>query len=169
MQEENQKEELSKKEKLFCSFYASTGNAYEAAIKAGYPQGSAGQTAQRLICDEIVAAYISEIMENRKKNAKASAICGYERLAFGSVADAVKLIFSEDPGQLDLDKFNLFNIAEIKRPKDGSMEIKFFDRLKALEKLESLCTDCDEKDKPFIRALEESAIAINKAFKDDEL
>ena len=28
-------------------------------------------------------------------------------------------------------------VSEIKRPKDGSMEIKFFDRLKALEKLES--------------------------------
>ena len=30
---------------------------------------------------------------------------------------------------------DLFLVSEIKRPKDGSMEIKFFDRLKALEKL----------------------------------
>ena len=37
---------------------------------------------------------------------------------------------------------DLFLVSEIKRPKDGSMEIKFFDRLKALEKL----TDDSEKE-----------------------
>ena len=30
---------------------------------------------------------------------------------------------------------DLYSVSEIKRPKDGSMEIKFFDPLKALEKL----------------------------------
>ena len=35
-------------------------------------------------------------------------------------------------------EYDLFNVAEIKRPKEGAMEIKFFDRLKALEKLENL-------------------------------
>ena len=106
-------------------------------------------------------------MENRKKNAKAAAICGYERLAFGSVSDAVKLIFSENPNNLNLDNFDLFNISEIKRPKDGSMEIKFFDRLKALEKLESLC-NTNDKSTPFYRALEESAIALKKSFDEDD-
>ena len=33
---------------------------------------------------------------------------------------------------------DLFLISEIKRPKDGAMEIKLFDRVKALEKLENL-------------------------------
>ena len=38
----------------------------------------------------------------------------------------------------DLSSIDLFNVAEIKRPKEGAMEIKFFDRIKALEKLELL-------------------------------
>lgn len=64
------------------------------------------------------------------------AVSGYERLAFGNVTDAVKLMFSDSPENLE--NYDLFNVAEIKRPKDNSMEIKFFDRLKALEKLEFL-------------------------------
>ena len=39
------------------------------------------------------------------------------------------------PGEGELKKMDLFCVSEIKRPKDGSMEIKFFDRMKALEKL----------------------------------
>ena len=38
---------------------------------------------------------------------------------------------------------DFFNISEIKKKKGGDIEIKFFDRLKALEKLQQLC---DEKD-----------------------
>ncbi len=39
----------------------------------------------------------------------------------------------------------LFNISEIKRKKGGDIEIKFFDRLKALEKLGE-ATDAQHKD-----------------------
>lgn len=34
----------------------------------------------------------------------------------------------------ELDDLDLFNVAEIRRPKDGMIEIKFYDRLRALEK-----------------------------------
>ena len=51
---------------------------------------------------------------------------------------AVRLLFAEDP-LLELQKgCDLFQVAEIKRPKENSLEIKFFDRMKALEKLEQL-------------------------------
>lgn len=65
------------------------------------------------------------------------AASGYYRLAFGSIADAVSLLFTDSPSKEELNKMDLFSVSEIKRPKDGSMEIKFFDRLKALEHLES--------------------------------
>ena len=48
----------------------------------------------------------------------------------------------ENPSREQLEHMDLFLVSEIKRPKDGSMEIKFFDRLKALEKL----TDDSEKE-----------------------
>ena len=63
------------------------------------------------------------------------AAAGYQRLAFGSICDAVSLLYKSNPTREDLADMDLFLVSEIKRPKDGSMEIKFFDRLKALEKL----------------------------------
>lgn len=63
------------------------------------------------------------------------ATAGYIRLAFGSVADAVSLIYMDKPSREELEKMDLFLVSEIKHPKEGALEIKFFDRLKALEKL----------------------------------
>ena len=63
------------------------------------------------------------------------ALLGYERLAFGSTADAFRLLMSSAQDAPDVGLLDLFNVAEIKKPKDGAMEIKFFDRLKALEQL----------------------------------
>ena len=54
---------------------------------------------------------------------------GFERLAFGSVTDAVRLLFEEGTTS-SLEGMDLFNVSEIKRLKGGGMEIKFADRLK---------------------------------------
>ncbi|MBQ1546178.1 MAG: hypothetical protein IIZ59_01435 [Clostridia bacterium] len=67
-------------------------------------------------------------------------LIGYERLAFGSTADAFRLMMS-DGNDIDVGLLDLFNVAEIKKPKDGAMEMKFFDRLKALEQLGALPSD----------------------------
>ena len=62
---------------------------------------------------------------------------GYERIAFGGVGDAVRLLFcGEEPPALD--GMDLFLISEIRRPKGGGLEIKFFDRLRALQCLENM-------------------------------
>ena len=63
------------------------------------------------------------------------ATAGYIRLAFGSISDAVSLLYMDKPSREELEKMDLFLVSEIKHPKDGAVEIKFFDRLKALEKL----------------------------------
>lgn len=85
---------------------------------------------------------------------------GYQRLAFGSIADAVKLLYMESPDPHTLEQMDFFCISEIRRPKDGAMEIKFFDRLRALERLElSESTGCG-KASPFYEALEEGARAL---------
>lgn len=60
---------------------------------------------------------------------------GYYRLAFGGVSDAMQLLYTDKPSAQQLKEMDLFMISEIKKPKDGMLEIKFFDRLKALEKL----------------------------------
>ena len=58
------------------------------------------------------------------------------RLAFGSVADAMKLMLCEESMSTEeIERLDLFNVSDIKRPKGGGLEIKFFDRQKALERL----------------------------------
>ena len=57
---------------------------------------------------------------------------------------------------------DLFLVSEIKRPKDGSMEIKFFDRLKALEKLESR-SESEDGAKDLFDAINRSAKAVDNS------
>lgn len=86
---------------------------------------------------------------------------GYERLAFGTIADAVRLILAEEPNLPELGKMDLYNIAEIKRPKGGGMEIKFFDRIKALQCLEAM--DCGNgKALPLYTTLQECARSLRE-------
>ena len=89
------------------------------------------------------------------------AYVGYERLAFGSVADAIKLLYMDKLDKIELDVMDLFCISEIRRPKDGAMEIKFFDRLRALEKLEQ--SDGAQKTdiNPFYYAVEKGLKNLN--------
>ena len=83
---------------------------------------------------------------------------GFRRLAFGSVADAIRLIDGERD---NLDSMDLFMVSDIKLVKGGGMEVKFYDRQKALESLASLeqMTSADGS-LPIYRALENSARVI---------
>lgn len=98
---------------------------------------------------------LAENARKRKKGAP-SVKGGYEKLAFGSVNDAVRLLFGEEPGPEELGRMDFGNIAEIRRLKDGGLEIKFYDRLKALECLRGLA-ERGAGDSPLYRALLECA------------
>lgn len=75
-------------------------------------------------------------MARRKRITQKEVSEGLRRLAFGEIRDAVSLLFESDENVLKkLNELDLFNVSEIKRVKGGGMEIKFFDRLKALDKL----------------------------------
>ena len=91
---------------------------------------------------------------------------GLRRLAFGEIRDAVSLLFeSEDDIIEKLPKLDLFNISEIKRVKGGGMEIKFFDRLKALDKLGQVISTTDKSQaKSFYEALENSTGKAENAY-----
>ena len=86
---------------------------------------------------------------------------GFERLAFGSVTDAVRLLFEEGTTS-SLEGMDLFNVSEIKRLKGGGMEIKFADRLKALQCLEQLELEHDGDGTAFYHALEASAACLKE-------
>lgn len=109
-------------------------------------------------------------MARKKKSIREEYTDGLRRLAFGEIKDAVKLLYAEDEEILtELPRLDLFNISEIKRPRGGGMEIKFFDRLKALEKLGELDSKESKGVPAFFSALEEGAKNAWGVEREDEL
>ena len=148
---------LSKKELDFCRWYAILRNPKEAAIKSGYtvlPE----YRGINLLSKKHIANKIKELeKENQTDSNLVSA--GLSRLAFGSISDAVKLILSANgDNPPPPDTLDLFNVSEIKFTTGKGMEIKFFDRLKALEQLSKLSeTTINSSALSFYEALERSA------------
>lgn len=106
-------------------------------------------------------------MGRKKKSVQEEVREGLRRLAFGEVQDAVLLLFAQDDeiaGRLP--ELNLYNISEIKRPKGGGMEIKFFDRIKALEKLREFEGAPADEPLSFYKALEEGAKSAGSVFEE---
>lgn len=96
-------------------------------------------------------------MARRRKTIEEQVNDGLKKLALGDVSDAVSLLFLSDEEILSrLPKLNLFNVSEIKRPRGGGMEIKFFDRIKACEKLREQAAEKDASPMGFYQALEKS-------------
>lgn len=161
------KKSLSQKERDFCISFVESGNLAEAAKKAGYAKDPE-KVGLRLICRSDISDEIARIESKLQQTLSFAARCGYKRLAFGNIADAVSLLFKESPSLDDLKEMDLFSISEIKKPKDGAMEIKFFDRIKALEKLEELSGNKSESDNPFYEALITGAQMLSKDSRDNE-
>lgn len=80
---------------------------------------------------------------------------GLRQLAFGDISDAVRLIFNPPQDPEDLENMNLFNISEIRRGKDGMVEIKLYNRMEAMHCLEERKANRDEV-LPLYQALQRS-------------
>lgn len=161
------KEKLTKKQQAFCRHFARTRNGREAAAAAGFsvfPETAA----VRLLGNPNIQKYL-HALEQETEATKAELIAGYRRLAFGSVADAVRLLLTSDgDAPLDPETLDLFLVSEIKRPKAGGLEIKFFDRQKALDRLSELLGGSTDGALPFYAALEASAKALKTYGEADE-
>ena len=134
---------MKPKEKEFCRMMALCGEPERAAREAGYrhPQ----RRWQELLCREDIAREIKRCAAMLKSVYENNAVSGMYRLAFGRTGDALRLLYHEDPTDEELDALDLSSVAEIKRTKDKSMEIKFFDRVKAFDKLnESLHVSAEQ-------------------------
>ena len=106
----------SKKERLFCCYYAKLGNIFEAAVRAGFSPDTALVNGMDILKQKKYQKSISVLMSETVSPSKLVK-AGLERLAFGSSNDAV------------------FNVSEIKKVKGGGVEVKLFDRQKAMEKM----------------------------------
>ena len=153
------KKKLTKKELDFCRHYVRLRNPKEAALHSGFTLLPEYRGVALLSKKEIK----DKITELEKECHATSQLvsAGLQRLAFGSVSDAIRLILSVNDGcSPDIDSLDLFNVSEIKIINGKGMEIKFFDRLKALERLGDLsCDDRDNGALSFYEAIERSAIS----------
>lgn len=148
---------LTKKEDEFCLWYIRLRNPREAALRAGYalmPEYAALHLLSKEKIREKISRLEKEILTNDKL-----VPTGLERLAFGSSSDAVKLILTAGTDNSpDIDSLDLFNVSEIKYTCGKGMEIKFFDRLKALEKLSEISgSTAEDSAVSFYEAIERSA------------
>ncbi len=152
------KKKLTKKEVDFCRHFVRLRNPKEAALRSGFTLLPEYRGVSLLSRKEI-----REKITQLEKECPATSnlvSAGLERLAFGSVSDAIRLILSvNDNCSPDIDSLDLFNVSEIKITNGKGMEIKFFDRLKALERLGELsCDDRDNGALSFYEAIERSAV-----------
>ncbi len=151
---------LTGREELFCRLYVSCRNSREAAFKAGYT--FCPEIASKKLLGKTEIRKAIEQIEKENTYSDEEVRAGLRRLAFASSADAVRLLLSDNYEDIDAEALDFFNISEIKRGKGGGIEIKFFDRIKALEKLGEFSGNIrSDSAKPFYAALENSAKAMN--------
>ena len=149
---------LTTRETLFCHFHTMLGNGAEAALQAGYPACNAAKTAARLLERADITGKCAEMARHQLPEA---ARRGLLRMAFGTVGDAVSLLLDENFHPERLAGLDLYCISEIKRLKDGGLEMKFHDRLRALELLSGMEHNETDKDiTSLCTALEQGAQAL---------
>ena len=147
---------LTQKERLFCRLRAAGADRGRAAACAGYTKApflSAVKLESREEIRREISAQREKLHTGREEIAQAC-----RSLAFSSAADAVALALSDTPpSKEELEKMDLSLISEIKRPKGGGLEIKFFDRLKALSLMNEMIDDSQLGAAEFLTALKSSA------------
>lgn len=141
----------------FCCYYVMLGDVTEAGVRAGFDRKNALTEGIKLLesadCRQIISRLKNILSESDDVST------GLKRLAFGNCTDAIYLIFADELPPPDvISKLDLFNVSEIKRVKGGGVEIKFSDRLKALEKLYEMENSFSERGKAddLIKALSDS-------------
>lgn len=134
---------LKQKRKAFCCNYVLLGNVAEAAVRAGFDRENAllhGVACLESAECKMLISQLRDVLSDI-----GNVVAGLKRLAFGSCSDAVYLVFADELPPPDvISGLDLFNVSEIKRVKGGGVEVKLFDRQKALEKLfefENTCSD----------------------------
>lgn len=120
---------------MFALFYASGKNTRESALLAGFPPETAQQEGLKLLSLRSTQKLIKRFSQNGFSDEEAVKK-GLSRLAFGEINDIMEVVLSDEPiGLHKLFNMNFFSVSEVKKVKGGGLEIKLFDRQKAMEKL----------------------------------
>lgn len=145
------------KDMLFCRHYCKCQNEEEAAKKANISE----KKAVKLLQDPNFQQKIKKI-ENQNDNNQLRhwAITALQRLIFCSPNDTLTLALKNDQlNESQIENLNLFQIAEFKKQKDGSLEFKFFNKLEAINCLIEIMNNLNNLNQTnnFLNALNSSS------------
>lgn len=130
---------LTKMQKKFLCRFAAGKSVVEAAIACGIPESSAYEEGIKILRHPEAFKFVTEIAVTMKRYDKDSVEECLDRIINGRINDAVILAKScpEELTEEDVRKLDLYNVSELKFSK-GVCEIKFADRIKAVEKLNEI-------------------------------
>lgn len=92
---------LNARQKAFCEFYVVSGNATDAAIKAGYKEKYAGVNADKLLKNTNIQKYIDELMQKLESKRIASAeevLQNLTAMMRGEIQEEVVVVEGEGDG-----------------------------------------------------------------------
>lgn len=128
---------LSPKQAMFVMEYLIDLNATQAAIRAGYAPRSASTEGARLLANDKVQAYIDDLMDARAHRMLISQDKVVRELARVALFDPHQVY--DEEGRLrpirDMPADIRAAISSIKHLSDGSIEVKFWDKNSAIDKL----------------------------------
>lgn len=155
--------------KTFARMFVRLRCGSETAVKLGVAPKDAQAQSARMLASASVKRAIKKLDKDDEQTL-AYVKTGLSRLAFGQVNDVAALVFAEQPDPELIAQADLFNVSELKRVKGGGVEVKFFDRQKALEKLFELDPELREQSKAeqFLNAVRDSAQGDISHLLDDE-
>lgn len=147
--------------RAFAKMFVRTRNGSETAVRLGAEPCEAKQIEADFLANAAVKREIKKL-DKEDMQTLCYVKTGLSRLAFGSVNEAAALVFAEELNREEILKADLFNVSEIKRVKGGGVEMKFFDRQKALEKLVELDPELKEVSaaQEFLNAVYEGSAQI---------
>lgn len=141
MAKREQKKVLSIRRRLFCDAYFASGNAQEAAIKAGYSLNKAGQRGYMLLRAPLIIEYISKLRVKQTKRFEVTAdrvIQALAAIAFANIHDFWEALSKgKTPSSLrkNLTREQAAAVASVKMAANGDMTLKLHDKLTALQLL----------------------------------
>lgn len=149
------KPKLTEKQKIFCREYLRDFNATQAAIRAGYAKENARVIASQNLSKLNIRRYVRSLADDlneRTSNDIERIIIELQLIAFGSLKDVAewdrKSLYLKDSESIGDYARMVSEVAETTTEFGGSVKIKLYDKLKALEllgKYHKIFSDKEEK------------------------
>ena len=141
-----------KDRRAFCRTYLACMDAQRAAEKCGLGDGC------ELLRLPSVRTELESIRAEIDDICRADVVRRLCTVAFGRTNDAIRLALDESLTGEEIDSLDLAAVAEFKKSGSGGVEMKFFDRTKALETLCGILGGTENSDaaEEFFRAIGDS-------------